>query len=375
MRLLLSLGLLLWTGCATLRLGGDEYRVDGLVAELREQGIWVDPPLELSPQVRSRIEQVVRTDGTELERLTRLHRYLRGELGFRYDPNVTVGAQKAWELRRGDCLSYAHLFNALARELKVPVDYVRYRGASAYEESQGHLIVVSHVASLYNDYRVTVLVELTGTAPSWRVSDYEHLGDEEALALHLSNLAMEHLQRGDPAWAEKVLRLLLRRTPNLPEVPVNLAALLMRSGRDAEALQILQRALARFDDFTPLYVDASIAARNLGKTALADRYSEQARSGRVDPFVPFVRGVWLVDRGQYAGAVQLFTRAREIKPKSALFAAWLARAQLLEGQEEEARRTFALATRLDPRHPVLEDFRRLHAAFRDCPGCDEGPQL
>ncbi len=369
MRSLAIAALAVLSGCATLRTRSDERRLHGLLGELRAQGFQVEDPLAVSKAVKEQVEREVGVDGTELERMTRLHRYLRGELKFRYDADRTVGAQEAWDSKRGDCLSYAHLFTALARFLKVPVDYIRYRGASAYEEREGNLVVVSHVASLYNDYRVTVLVELTGTAPSWRVSDYERLGDDEAYALHLSNLAMEHLAHGDTAWAEKVLELLSVRTPDLPEVQTNLAAVLMREGHHAEALALLQRAIGRFHDFTPLYVDASIAARELGKFELANQLAEDARSGRVDPFVPFTRGVWLMDKGKYDEAAKLFSRARELKPGSALFAAWLARAQLLEGYEQQAVQTFALATRLDPRHPVLADFRRLHPAFRDCAAC------
>ncbi len=354
----------LLTGCATLRERSDERRSDSLLAELDAQGVHLAAPLAVSKEVKERVEREVRLEGTELERMRRLHWFLRGQLGFRYDPNLTLGAQQAWDQKRGDCLSYAHLFNALSRFLQVPVNYVRYRGTTTYEERSGALVVVSHVASLYNDYKVTVLVELTGTAPSWRVSDYEHLGDDEALALHFSNLAMEHLQQGDVRWAEKVLKVLIARTPNLPELQVNYAAVLMRDGRQDEALALLQRALERFPDFHPLYVAAAIAADNAGRDDLAEKYAEAARNSHVDPFVPFMRGVWLMEKNQFGAAVQLFTHARDLKPQSALFAAWLARAQLLEGHEAEALRTFALATQLDPRHPVLEDFRKLHPEFR-----------
>jgi tetratricopeptide (TPR) repeat protein len=354
----------LLAGCATFRNRSDERRSDALLAQLDAQGIHLDPPLEVSPRIKEQIETHVRFEGTELERMRRLHWYLRGELGFRYDPDLTVGAQEAWDRKRGDCLSYAHLFNSLSRYLQVPVNYVRYRGTTTWEERSGALVVVSHVASLYNDYKITVLVELTGTAPSWRVSDYELLGDDEAVSLHFSNLAMEHLQKNDVKWAEKVLKVLIDRTPNLPELQVNYAAVLLREGRDEEALALLQKALERFPDFHPLYVAAAIAADNAGHDDLREKYAEAARNAHVDPFVPFMRGVWLMEKNQYGAAEQLFSHARDMKPKSALFAAWLARAQLLEGNQTAALHTFALAQQLDPTHPVLEDFMKLHPEFR-----------
>ncbi|MFT3837548.1 MAG: tetratricopeptide repeat protein [Myxococcaceae bacterium] len=364
MRWPLVIAAVLLTGCATLRTRSDGRRSDALLTQLDAQGIHLDPPLTISNEMKERVEREVRFEGTELARMQRLHSFLRTQLGFKYDPNLTVGAEEAWAGRRGDCLSYAHLFNALARFIQVPVNYVRYRGTTTYEERSGALVVVSHVASLYNDYKVTVLVELTGTAPSWRVSDYEHLGDDEAVALHFSNLAMEHLQKGDVTWAKKVLEVLLVRTPDLPELQVNYAAVLLRQGHQDEALALLQKALDRFPDFHPLYVAAAIAADSAGRDDLAEKYAELARNAHVDPFVPFMRGVWLMEKHQYRAAGQLFTHATDLKPQSALFAAWLARAQLLQGDESEAIRTFEKAQQLDPRHPVLEDFKKLHPEFR-----------
>ena len=350
------------SGCAGLQLRDDGRRVDDLRARARALGVEAPDPLALPAEVRTRVLADVRADGTELQRLERLNRYLRapGGLAFQYDADATRTAAQAWDARGGDCLSYAHLFNALARALGVGVHYVRYREAEGYEERDGQFVAVTHVGTLYSDFKTTALVELSGRAPSWRVSDYELLQDDEALALHLSNHAAGLLARGDAPGAERVLRLLVDAAPGLPELHANLGVALMRQGRHAEALALLERAAERFPEFVPLYVNAAIAARNAGQQARADALAEKARSSWTDPFVPFMRGTWLFEQGRYAAAAQLLARAQALKPKSVLFAAWLARAQLMAGRAESARQSFALAETLNAAHPVVDEFLRLH---------------
>ncbi|MGK3946725.1 hypothetical protein ABK046_51230, partial [Streptomyces caeruleatus] len=65
----------------------------------------------MSPQMREAALREVGRQDTELDRLQRLNKYLRGTtgLGFTYDATATLTAREAWEARRGDCLSYAHL--------------------------------------------------------------------------------------------------------------------------------------------------------------------------------------------------------------------------------------------------------------------------
>lgn len=344
---------LLLAGCVGFRARSDGRRLDALIASAGAQGLSLPDPLVLPPSVQEQVLRQVSREGTELDRIRRLHRWLRDQtgLGFRYDAVHTRTAAEAWDARNGDCLSYAHLFNALSRFLGVPANYVRYREATTYEERNGQFVVVSHVASLYNDYRVTVLVDLTGDAPSSRVSDYELLGDDEAAALHYSNLAMEQLAAGDTATPEKLLRLLVVKTPSLPEIHNNLGAVLLRQGKSAEALAVLRAGIAKFPDFVPLYVNGSLAARGVGDDALSDAYAEQARSSWTDPFLPFVRGTWLLDRGHPAEAVKLLRRAVSLKPSSAMFRVWLAKALRAAGETAEAAEEEREAERLRPHEP------------------------
>ena len=99
----------------------------------------------------------------------------------------------------------------------------------------------------------------------------------------------------------------------------------------------------------------ALAARGAGENALAEKLAENARSSWTDPFLPFVRGTWLLDRGHAKEAVKLFERAVSLKPASAMFHAWLARALLEAKRESDAKVEFEAARRINPTHPMLED--------------------
>lgn len=342
-------------GCASLPRPTDAQRVRELIVAVRAAGEAIDDPLALAPGDGERVLREVGRTGTELERLTRLSRWLSDPAGlaFRYDALRTRTAAQAWAAAAGDCLSYAHLFNAAGRLLGVPLRYVRYQAPRGYEERKGQLVVVSHVGSLYRTDRGTLLVELTGEAFSSSMSDHEVLRDDEAAALHASNLAMERLGRGDAESPERLLRVLVAQEPRLPELRNNLGAILLHRGKHDEALAVLQRAIAEFPSYVPLYVNASQAARSAGRLELAESLAATADAPWTDPFVPFVQGALLLDRGQPAAAVAVLERVAELKPDSATFQIWLARGLVEVGRRREARIAYERARRLNPHHQML----------------------
>lgn len=334
-------------------------RAAALLASARRAGVPLPDPLWLPPEVHQRAAKELGRAGTPRQRLERLSAWLSSErgLGFRYDDAHTRTASEAWRAGAGDCLSYAHLFNALARGLGVEAGYVQYRAPQEYAERERLFVVVTHVASLHEADRESILVELRGEAFSAQMSDYQRLGDDEALALHLSNLAMEHLRRDELALAERLMRLTAASAPHLPELQVNLGAVLLRAGRAREALALLRRALKRFPRVTALYTNAALAARATGQRALAERLTALADAPWTDPFVPFVRATALFEQGRFAEAAALFRQVAARDPHSATFQIWLARALHAVQQPKPARAAFDRARALDPRHPQLERLR------------------
>src|SRR5262245_4544286 len=107
------------SGCATFGMRVDGARLSSLVEEGRSRGLKIEDPLEIDDAIREAAVVQVGKQGTELDRLRRLNAWLRGAhgLGFTYDGAATRTAREAFQARSGDCLSYAHLFTAMARHI------------------------------------------------------------------------------------------------------------------------------------------------------------------------------------------------------------------------------------------------------------------
>lgn len=313
-------------------------------------------PWALNEALRETAQKAVGRHGSPWERLVRLNRYLRDSQGlhFIYNPDATRTAQDALATRNGDCLSYANLFVALARALDVPVHFVRVREAQFFDERGHQFVVVSHVAVFYADTTANVVVEYSGQAPSWKVSDYSLLSDDEAVALHYSNLAMEELAHSEETTrARLIMELLMQHAPTVPEVHNNYAAVLMRENRHREAMAVLEEGIRRFPTFAPLLLNASQVAHVLGDDARSEQYAAEVRSSTKDPFLPFIRGTRQLELGHYAAAEQLLARAHQLKPDSITFGAYLTKAQWMNGKRDEAQETLQTLERQSPDHPLV----------------------
>jgi Flp pilus assembly protein TadD len=357
--LILILGLL-GVGCGAaaprpLAPKTEAQKMAQLLVDVAAQGVVLGDPLALPPELVTRAAREIGPRGSVVDRVHRLARWMSAPegLAFRYDPLLTLTAAAAYQARAGDCLSYAHLFNALARSLGIHVEYVRFRSPSSYEERGGQLVVVSHVASLHERDRETILVDLSGEQLSSYRSDYQRLSDREALVLHVSNLAMAALGRGEVTRAERLSRRLLAEAPHLPDLHNNFGAVLLRRHQYAEALGFLRRSIRRFPTHVQLYVNASLAAQGAGDPALAAELSAKAEAPWTDPFVPFIRGAQLIDDGRVEEGVKLLQKVVRVHPQSATFQLHLARGLLQLGQRKQAMAAFTRASVLDPRHPML----------------------
>jgi Flp pilus assembly protein TadD len=345
--------------CAGVQYRADTLRVRTLSASATAQGLSMPELLALSYDTKEKVRFLVQSGATPLERMRALNRFLREKQGrdFQYNASLTLDAQSSWDAGQGDCLSYAHLFNALGRSVDLPLRYVRYRTAVSVEERDGHLLVTSHIASLFSDSQIALVVELSGRAPSFWGADFRVIEDDEAWALHYTNEAVQLLGQGQSELAEKKLRFLMTNVPRVSEVAVNLTALLLRSHRFDEAYTLSHEALKTHQDSVPLHLNAAAAAHALGKTDEAQRLLATAKATAVDPFVFLAEGIALFERQKYREAQERFDAAARRSPKVVVFAAWRARAQLKQGRHLDAWGTLDQMLNLDATHPLVTAVR------------------
>lgn len=178
-------------------------------------------------------------------------------------------------------------------------------------------------------------------------------------------------EAGDLATAEAAFRASLVSLPGRPSTLMNLAATLTRAGRPAEALPLLDQALAGEPGSTEALCHRGAALAALGKTesALA-AYDEALRSRPLLVPALFQRAVLLNLLGQATAALVALERLMAIRTPDA--EAWFHHGQTLQalGRNDAALQSYDRALALEPhgastwsrRGTLLKDMGRMPEA-------------
>ena len=332
-----------------------------LLEDARAAAVPLDDPLALDDATIAETRKAVGRRGQPLERLRRLDAWLRHGRGeLRYDPDPHLDAQATYRERRGDCMAYSLLFVAAARALGIPTRFLHATELESHAERHGSFYVASHVAVGYGLGPREVVFDFTaGRVTSLRVSTYEPIDDATAVALHYSNVAARRMAEGALAEARRLLEVVARGAPAVPEPLNNLAVALQRLGRPVEALAVLDDGLQRFPRYPPLYTNAVDAARAAGLRDRARAYEERGREvAQRDPFFLFARGLRLYEAERYPDAAEELERACEVAPESSILHAWRARAHLAAGDLGRARAAYVRARDLAPTGAAVRQLER-----------------
>lgn len=337
-----------------------------LLVDAERSGIALGDPATLDADMRRAMDEEVGRGGSPRERIDRLRRWLHeGDRPFVHDSTLTVDAPTAFRDRRGGCMTHAILFVTLARYLGVEVYYVHALTAREFADRGDGLVAMTHVAVGFEDASVERVVDVWLPVDDWRVIRYERIDDTSALALYSSNLAVEEMRAGHLAQAEQLLRFLSKHAKDVAEIRSNLAAVLVRQKRFADALVVVREAIERFPYFKPLYTNGFLAAASAGDEKLAE---ELAAKGRdivdADPIFLVARGVSDYERGRFAQAAKSFERARNDKNDSVVIHAWLVRAYVAAGDATSGVAAFERAWKVAPNDPRLARLAEEHPALR-----------
>lgn len=326
-----------------------------VLAGVRDEGLALEDPLALSPETIATVDKELAsfTNADEKLRALRDLLYTAAERPFEYAPHVTLTAERAYEERRGDCMAFSMLFASLARALGLPVYFVHVRDVESYYERGGDLFVSSHVAVGFGRGPDARIFDFKKEITDWKLSLYQNIDDDAARALYFNNVAVDWMVAGRTADATRLFEVLLARAPSVAEPYNNFGVLLVRQ-RDFEgALRVLDRGIAKFPSYKPLFTNAIIAADALDRPArVAELDEAMRRLVHDDPTYVFGRGMRLLSKGAYAAAVSELSRAHDSLPESAVILAGLGRAyigagDLAKGRDalEEARKTAAAPLR------------------------------
>lgn len=368
-RLLPAAALVCLLGCVPKSPKQVVLTADELLNQAQSAGLTLENPFALNDEIRAEVDKDVGRRGTAFERVQRITRFMhdRGYLNFKYDADTTLTACQAFESRRGNCLAYTNLFVGIARYLKVPVYFVYVSDVGGYFEKDGLFFVSSHMAIGFDMGEVgagpgmyKAVVDLSGqisATPS--LYRFEAIDDASAVAYFYNNVAVEHMLKGDTAYAERLLRFLLEEKPRMKEIYNNLSVVQLRKGEAREALKTLRQAMEMYPSYPPFYTNAVQAANAVGNHALAERLEEEGRRvASRNPSFLFNQGLDRYDKKDYEGAADYFKRALKYMPNSPFLYAYLAKACLSGGKVKEGLDAFATSQEIYPNNPSLEKLRK-----------------
>lgn len=250
--LLVSLVVLV-TGCGTSlnsrRAVSDlpPLQVAGRHVELAEVDTRVPTPdlLAVDPQMRDFVQLYTGDVRYPRQRLQVLHRAVSGSatLGIDYDPLAGGTASEVFHRGSANCLSYASLFVALAREAGLDAGYQWLDVRPQWTRQGERVMVRMHVNALVEIGRVEQFMVDIDPLESRDIAGSRRLSDDDARALYHSNIGMQSLAANDleRAWLQSVRA--LQFSPSMAHLWINLGAIYRVAGQYRAAEDSYQYAL------------------------------------------------------------------------------------------------------------------------------------
>lgn len=334
-----------------------------LAARISDRGelpVAVAVPFEIDDEMRRWVHQVP-TGGEPEQRLEQLLRAVLRRDGkeMTYVHGHTGSAREVWRTNQANCLSFAQLFVGLAREVGIPVYFLRVADLQSFER-HGDLIVASeHITAAYGPPTRRRIVEFT-SRPFGEYHQVEPISDITAMALYYSNLGAERIRDGHFSEAEALLRTAVRLDPELGDGWVNLGVALLRLDRVADAESAFRRALEANPRLLPAYQNlASLLERGgRGEEARALLAVTDQRMNR-NPFSYLALGDVALRGGNVAQAERFYRRALSMSSEHAEPLAALGRCAMASGRRRDAQRWLARALSADPANERALELARI----------------
>lgn len=310
------------SGMAPLQLDGQDWSAKDAAATAPTPDM-----LALNDEMRDFVARYAH-GRSHYQRLQGLHASLRGSamLGVEYDPGADGTAQEVFQRGTANCLSYAHLFVAMARHAGLNAKYQSVSLRPEWSRHGERVALRQHVnviVSLPNNGRYMVDID---PIARHRVADAHVLKDSEAFALYHSNEAMDALLQKDYRSAYAQAARSIELAANIDYLWVNVGAIYRKAGQSEAARQSYFTALA-------INPDSRSAMNNLAVTFDAEDDVEAANYW-IDQIADHRRNnpyhhIWLgeqdLEQGDIHGAIEHYKQAIELKDNDSEFYFRLAR--------------------------------------------------
>jgi Flp pilus assembly protein TadD len=310
--------------------------------------------LAISPDMEAFLERYVLDYANTHTRATLLMNAVSGNgvLGFEYDDAFTVTASEAFEARAGNCIGFANMLVALAREAGLKAEYQEVFRRPEWSTREETVLLVKHINVVLHTTNLTYVMDVSGIRinPNAR---RRIISDSYAKALYLNNLGADALIRGDLPTAWAYLARAIETEPTLTDSWVNLGVVLGRNEQLQDAAKAYRNALAidQYDNaaLSNLY-EIYIAMGDLNSAAQIENKVESYR--QKNPYYLLALSQEALVENNFGEAVEFLQRAvRKNKTDHQLYSA-LANAQYLAGDTEAAALSLLKARELAPENMI-----------------------
>jgi len=272
----------------------------------------------------------------------------RNILPFRYDPALTLTSVEAFASRRGNCLSFANMLVAMARNQGLKAWYQEVEIPPQWSSTNDTVMVSLHVNVVIHGRHDEWVLDISGENMSTS-RKIRRISDTEALAQHYNNLGANALIEGDLGQAYAYYFKAIETAPELPYVWSNLGVVYNRNGQTEDARRAYLQALQ-------IDPGQSTAANNLfaiyqkeGNLDAAHRLQAQVdRYRRKNPYYLYYLSTVAAEQGHYDESTAMLRKAISMYEGEYRFHYELARMEALSGDMDAAQASLHRALELAP---------------------------
>jgi tetratricopeptide (TPR) repeat protein len=297
------------------------------------------------------IARQLRSDGPARGLVTALYR--RDQLKLDYDTLTTRNAAQAFEARQGNCLSLVLMTAAFAKALDLQVSYQTVEVDEIWSRADGMAFLNSHVNVTLGPRAVHAVMgydpgrHMTiDFLPADQIVGHRNkpVSEDTVVAMYLNNKAAEALGVGQLDEAYAWVRAGIQRAPQFLSPYNTLGVIYTRHGDLNAAEQVFSHVLnIRPNDKHAL---ANLAGLLSKQNRVAEAKLLQMRLAKLEPYPPyyfFQLGTQAMERGEYKAASEMFAKEVQRADHSSEFHFWLSVAHFRLGDIAKARTQMALA--------------------------------
>jgi tetratricopeptide (TPR) repeat protein len=268
---------------------------------------------------------------------------------------------EVFQNRQANCLSFTHLFVAMARSLGLDAYFLKVHEVQTFSREGDLVIRAGHITAAAGpptEPRILEFSEVQG-------ADYKNvtkISDLNAVALFYSNRGAEFLRQGKVEdavwWLERAVVL----DPQEPDAWVNLGVARRWQGNTELAEASYRRALELDSSTAAAYQNLAALYRNQGdEETVKELMALTNRRDNRNPFTYIELGDLSFRQGDLDAAARFYRRALRLDSELAAAHAALGQWAAAAGKQREARKFLEKARRLEPENErVLRLDQTLH---------------